>query len=101
MLKNTLNNNWYENKNNHIIAFVTESEYQQYQIFSIYQIEKEDYYIKTNFKENEYLTFLNTIKDRSIYNLNIDLSESDDILTLSTCSNNNKSRIVLHAKKIC
>jgi len=99
-LKTILNKNWYENKENYIIDFVTEYEYQQYHVFSIYQIEKEDYYIKTNFNNNEYLTFLNTIKNRSIKNFNIELSGNDTILTLSTCSNNNKSRIVLHARKI-
>lgn len=30
----------------------------------------------------------------------MDMLESDSILTLSTCDNNNKYRVVLHAKKI-
>ena len=37
---------------------------------------------------------------RSIKNFNIDISKEDSILTLSTCANNNKYRVVLHAKKI-
>jgi len=31
---------------------------------------------------------------------NVDVSKDDNILTLSTCANNNKYRVVLHAKKV-
>ena len=44
-LKNVINEEWYDNKDNQYITFITENEYQTYQIFSIYQTEKEDYYI--------------------------------------------------------
>lgn len=37
---------------------------------------------------------------RSIKEFNTDVSKDDNILTLSTCANNNKYRVVLHAKKI-
>ena len=30
----------------------------------------------------------------------VDVSKDDNILTLSTCANNNKYRVVLHAKKV-
>ena len=70
-------------------------------MFSVYQIEEEDYYIQTNFNtEKEFSTFLETIKKRSKKDFNVDVNKEDNILTLSTCANNNKYRVVLHAKKI-
>ena len=100
-LKNILNEEWYNNAENKNITFLTEKENYIYKVFSIYKIENEDYYIKTNFKNDEdYEKFLNTIKNRSIKNFDINLNINDKITTLSTCANNNKYRIVLHAKKL-
>lgn len=100
-LKNILNEEWYNNAENMNITFLTEKGNYIYKVFSIYKIESEDYYIKTNFKNDEdYEKFLNTIKNRSIKNFDINLNINDKIITLSTCANNNKYRIVLHAKKL-
>ena len=99
-LKNILKEEWYGNEENYIIDFITEEKHYQYQVFSIYKIEKEDYYINTEFKKNEFEEFIYTLKDRSIKDFNIDVSAEDSILTLSTCADNNKYRLVLHAKKI-
>ena len=99
-LKNILNSDWYNNEENLNITFNTENESCIYKVFSVYKIESEDYYIKTNFKnDNEFEKFINTIKGRSIKDFGIDVSKDDTVLTLSTCANNNKYRIVLHAKK--
>ncbi len=98
-LENILNENWYNNEENLKIKFSTESENSIYQVFSIYRIEKEDYYITTNFNNN-FKKFINTINKRSIKDFGVDLNENDQILTLSTCDNNNKYRVVLHAKKV-
>ena len=58
-------------------------------------------YITTNFASiEEYQTFIDTIKSRSVKNFGIDVTTSDNILTLSTCADNNKYRVVLHARKI-
>ena len=99
-LYKTLSNDWQSNKDNQKILFITESGTNYYQVFSTYQILSEDYYIKTNFTtDEEYQTFLSTISKRSNYNYNIELNKEDTILTLSTCSSDDKYRIVLHAKK--
>lgn len=98
-LKNILDENWYSKEENLQIKFSTEKENCTYQIFSIYKIEEEDYYITTYFNNN-FEEFLNVIKKRSIKNFGIELNENDQILTLSTCDNSNKYRVVLHAKKI-
>lgn len=99
-LKNVLTEEWINNKDNHIIEFITESENQKYQVFSVYKIKKEDYYIKTDFNESEFSSFIKKIKQRSIHNFNINVTEEDTILTLSTCATNDNYRVVLHAKKI-
>ena len=100
-LKNTLNEKWYTNKENYMVTLVTEREEIKYQVFSIYIIPTEEYYIKVDFNnDNEYMKFLNTIKNRSIYDFKVDLDVNDTILTLSTCKPGGKERVVFHAKKI-
>lgn len=99
-LKNILTEDWYNNEENRRIIFFTESEKNIYEVFSVYKIEKEEYYIQTSFTQDSYKQFLNTIKNRSIKDFNVNITEEDNILTLSTCDNNNKYRVVLHAKKI-
>jgi len=100
-LKNILNKEWYDNKENLEIYFITENEKCIYEVFSIYKIENEEYYIKTDFEsDNEFSKFLEVIKGRSQKDFNVDVTSEDSILTLSTCANDNDYRIVLHAKKI-
>ena len=100
-LKNILNSDWYDNEENTNITLYTENEKCIYKVFSIYKIKSEDYYITTEFEnDKKFEQFVNTIKKRSIKEFNTDVSKDDNILTLSTCANNNKYRVVLHAKKI-
>lgn len=99
-LSKTLKYDWYTNKDNHIIRISTETENSLWQIFSIYKIEEEAYYITTDFPTDEsYQQFLDTIKGRSIYNFNTTLTTTDKILTLSTCYSDT-IRTVVHAKLI-
>lgn len=99
-LSKVLKSNWYTNKDNHIIRLSTETENTLWQIFSVYKIEEESYYITTDFNNNEeYTNFLNTLKSRSLYNFNISLTSEDRILTLSTCYDDTR-RTVVHAKLI-
>ena len=100
-LKNILTNKWQSNEENFIIPFITENEKAEYQVFSVYRIEKEDYYITTNFgTDKEFIKFIDRIKSRSTKDFGIDVTTDDHILTLSTCADNNKYRVVLHAKKM-
>ena len=98
-LKNILNTNWQEDENNREIIFVTEYEEAIYKVFSVYQIEAEDYYLKTDFQEGEFTKYIDTVRSRSAYNFNVEVDEDDNILTLSTCANDSKYRVILHAKK--
>ncbi len=99
-LKNVLNEEWYNNSENTDIVFITQNENRIYKVFSVYQIEKEDYYIRTEFNnDSEFEKFIKTLKQRSIKNFNTDVSKNDRIITLSTCAGNDNYRVVLHAKK--
>lgn len=99
-LSRALTNEWQNDENNLLISLITEKGQYTYKIFSTYRIDNEEYYIKTDFNSNdEYITFLSTIKKRSNKYFDVSLDENDQILTLSTCSGNNK-RIVVHAKKV-
>ena len=99
-LSKVLKADWYKNKDNHIIKMSTPTENSLWQIFSVYKIEAESYYITTDFSDdNDYLEFLKTLKSRSKYNFNITLSGDDSIITLSTCYSDTE-RTVVHAKKI-
>lgn len=100
-LKNILTEEWQSNIDNFKISFITETEKSEYQVFSVYTIESEDYYITTNFEtDNKFEKFIDTIKSRSIKDFDVNISTEDHILTLSTCANNNKYRVVLHAVKV-
>ena len=99
-MRKTLKPAWYKNKNNHTIRITTLNTYQYYQVFSVYTILPESYYITTRFSSNEeFNNFINTIKKRSIYDFGTDVSVEDKILTLSSCYNDEK-RMVIHAKLI-
>jgi len=98
-LKNVLNIDWYKNEDNHKVILVTEGDTFYYQVFSTYSITPEDYYINTEFKDNdEFNEFIRTIKSRSVYNYNVDVNSEDKVLTLSSCIGDGKIRVVLHAK---
>ena len=98
-LNNLLDEEWFNNKDNHYIRIITDNRIMIFKIFSVYTIDKESYYIKTYFSNNKYFKeFLETIVKRSIHKFNINVSPSDRILTLSTCKNDFGKRIVVHAK---
>lgn len=99
-LKNILKNNWYENTENYVVKLSTPQYNSLWQVFSVYQIPTETYYLTSNFgSSSEYLKFLNQLEKRSAYKFRASLTTEDKILTLSTCLND-KVKVVLHAKLI-
>ena len=100
-LRNTLKKEWYKNKDNRTIMFATKDGTYYYEVFSVYSIMSEDYYISTDFNSDyEFNKFIKTIKNRSIYNFKVDINNDDKILTLSSCYNTRGKRVVVHAKRI-
>lgn len=77
-------------------------EHHLYEIFSVYVTTTDFYYIETNFNsEADFTDFVQEIQDRSIHHYPVTLSESDHILTLSTCTYEyDDARMVIHARRI-
>ena len=96
-----LRNSWQSKENNHYMKLSTKKENSIWKIFSIYKIPPTTDYLQVRFYSPEnYQKFLNTIKNRSSYNFNTDVTEKDKILTLSTCDDTGTQRVVAHAKLI-
>ena len=71
-----------------------------WQIFSTYIIETTNDYLQIDFNnDDEFINFSNMLIKRSSYNFNTKVNKEDQILTLSTCYNDDK-KIVVHAKRI-
>lgn len=100
-LREMFKKGYFDTKNNNYIKiYDLNSKEITYQIFSYYIIDAENYYITTTFTtEKQYKIFIDKITKRSYKNFNIKIDTTDQILTLSTCSSNNK-RKVLHAVKL-
>lgn len=99
-LRRTVKQDWAKNRNNRIIKISTPRSMLLFEVFSSYTIEPESYYITSEFSgDEEFSTFIDTIKSRSFYDYNTSVSIDDKILTLSSCYDN-KKRMVLHAKLI-
>ncbi len=100
-LKNLLTKSWQSDKDNYVITISTPSMNYVYQIFSIYTIESETYYITPKFSDTaKKITWLNTMKERNTSTIQTELNEYDKVITLSTCLNDDGWRIVVHAKLI-
>lgn len=96
-LKYLLNDSWYKVPSNQIITFNTPYKNMKWQIFSIYRREESTDYLKNEFdSKEEFIEFINSIKQRSRYDFGIDIKDTDKILTLSTCYTNT-TRTVVHA----
>lgn len=88
----------YFNQKNHIIKLITFNKTYIFEVFSVYEIEPEVYYLTTFFNNNsDYSNFLNTIKNRSKYDFKQSVDSYSKILTLSTCNTSNTGRLVVHA----
>ena len=86
-----------------IITFSTKYEEMEWQVFSAYVINVDDFdYLQTDFDSNlDFIKYTRKIKDLSIVKSNIEVDVDDTILTLSTCNHwFLNSRTVVHAKLI-
>ena len=99
-LINVFKQEWVQNSN-HYIVILSEKEKLVYEVFSVYTIDPEIYYLQTNFEEDsDFGIFVNTLKSRSKFDFNVEVGKNDKIITLSTCTDDNKNRNVVHAKLI-
>ena len=86
-LENYYNENYYQTHK--YITLTLENEIRTYEIFSIY-VETSDFtYMNLNFNTNEdWYRHIIKLKNKSLYNTSVDISQNDEILILQTCSNN-------------
>lgn len=83
-------------------SFDTLYEGYEAEVFAVYNTMIDFDYIQTDFSsDEEYEDLIAEIKERSIYDVDLDVNSDDLILTLSTCEytlDPNDSRLVVHAK---
>ncbi|AHI56694.1 class B sortase [Listeria ivanovii] len=87
-------------------TFTYESALQNYQveIFAIYETTTDFYYIETEFPDKlDFEKYLQKVKQQSIYQSNVEVTEADRIITLSTCDTEKdyeKGRMVIQGKLV-
>lgn len=84
--------NYYDKKyydDNKYIYLSSEKEEKIYEIFSVY-IETSDFsYMNINFiNDEEFLYHIKRLKNKSMYEIDVDLTKEEEIIILQTCSNN-------------
>lgn len=87
---------------NPTFRFDTLYEDYEWEIFSAYVTSTDFYYIQTAFSgDEEWLGFLNTVQQKSMFETDVQLFADDVVLTLSTCSYEfDNARFVIHARLI-
>ncbi len=99
-LRDTLTDEWLNNKENQVVKISTLSNNYLFEVFSVYRIKTTNDYLYNNFEiVEEYSVFLSKITTRSIKDFQVEVTTKDKIITLSTCYNNSE-KLVLHAKLI-
>jgi len=87
-------------------TIVLETLYDSYEaeIFAVYNTTTDFNYIETDFSsEEDYANLLTNIKEKSLFDSNIEVDEQDQIITLSTCDYSldpDEGRLAVHAKLI-
>lgn len=101
-LSNILKSSWISNDDNFTVRTVNDNVSGLWQVFSVYHIPVTNDYIQTDFRsDEEYLNWLNMLKNRSQYKFNANMQATDKIITLSTCHGVASSeRVVMHARLI-
>lgn len=98
-LQKVLNVDWYSNKDNLNIIFNTINANYNWQIFSIYTMEKSNDYLVSSFaNETNFNNYIKNSKEKSIIDFGIDVQYGDNILTLSTCYVDSNHRLIIQAK---
>ena len=96
-----LSKNWFKSPNSHYIKLSTKTTNSIWQIFSVYKTPPTTDYLQSKFNSiDTYQQFLETISKRSSQKFDINVTNTDKIITLSTCDDIGTKRVVVHAKLI-
>lgn len=87
----------YYNNHEGEIILVINGENIYYKIFSVYSTSSDDLYALPNY--DNFIEKIKEFSNKSKIKFNDDLTNVEQIITLSTCHNNNKDRLVVHAYK--
>lgn len=99
-ISNIFSKKWYKSSNHQIVLKTVAKKY-TYEIFSCYETGDEvDYLQNIFYSDEEYQTFLSSITGKSKFKFNSIPTPSENIITLSTCNDDNTGRKVVHAKLI-
>jgi len=88
---------FYDNNDGKILLVIN-NENIYYQIFSVYKAKSNDDYANSNYDNFE--EKLKEFKSKSKIKFDSNLDDVKQIITLSTCHDNNKDRLVVHAYRI-
>ncbi|MFD0670127.1 class B sortase [Cohnella sp. GCM10027633] len=85
-----------------IVTFDTLYGDQQWLVFSAYDTNADEDYIRTVFdREDEFAAFASVLKSNSLYDTGVEVGAGDRVLTLSTCSRTEEGgRFTVHAKLV-
>jgi len=89
-------------KEHNLIQYDRPGDPGEWEIFSVYTTEADYDYRQPEFaNDNDFMIYMNRVKDRSIYDTGVVLKPTDSVLTLSTCIYTfDNARFVVHARKI-
>lgn len=97
-LSKALSSTWRKDEENMIISYDIEDANYQFKIFSVYKVDYTTDYLKVDFdSDEEFKSFIKTIKNRSVFKSKENITVDSKILTLSTCIGSNNKRLVVHA----
>ena len=102
-LENTLTSSWIDDQSNHYINYSSLNNSNIYEVFSIFICNSEDSvnYLRTEFSsDNDYLAYIENIKELSTHNFDVNLTSSDKIISLYTCHGLNNERLIVFAKLV-
>ena len=98
LLKYYNSESYYKSGNNDKIYIYTGHELREYTIFSCYVSEPISDTYTYNFSTlNAMRTWASQMQSQSLYDTGVDISNSQQVITLSTCTNDGKQRFIVHA----
>lgn len=88
---------WYQNIKDNLITYSDINKEMKWEVFAAYTVPVTDDYLETNFSTDEdFNNFIKMIRSRSVISSDLEIKNTDKILTLSTCADIN-TRFVVHA----
>lgn len=78
------------------IDIYTENKKMEFAVYSSYMIQPEEYSSKILTTDSEQEEYINEILKRSSVAYNIEPTKRDKLITLSTCDNSGKNRVLIH-----